>query len=169
MASKSEILFTLAIAPAPTCWRLPSPMRAESYNLGSGKGTNINQIYSTLKEITGYPGQVLHGPAKLGETRQIYLDAHKAGQELGWEPTVGLSAGLKLTVEVFSDGGAVRLIIVQTPLRISLFGGGTDFASYYRLDGGAVLTSAIDKYIFITVKPRFDQKLPRRLHPCRDG
>ena len=51
------------------------------------------------------------------------------------------------------------MIIIQTPLRISLFGGGTDFASYYRLDGGAVLSSAIDKYIFITVKPRFDQKL----------
>jgi D-glycero-alpha-D-manno-heptose-7-phosphate kinase len=51
------------------------------------------------------------------------------------------------------------MIIVQTPLRISLFGGGTDFPSYYEKEGGCVLTSAIDKYIFITLKNRFDQKL----------
>lgn len=51
------------------------------------------------------------------------------------------------------------MIIVQTPLRISFFGGGTDFASFYCSEGGAVLSSAIDKYIFITIKQRFDQKL----------
>jgi D-glycero-alpha-D-manno-heptose-7-phosphate kinase len=51
------------------------------------------------------------------------------------------------------------LIIVQTPLRISFFGGGTDFPSYYMEEGGCVLSSAIDKYIFVTVKKRFDHKL----------
>jgi D-glycero-alpha-D-manno-heptose-7-phosphate kinase len=51
------------------------------------------------------------------------------------------------------------LIIVQTPLRISLFGGGTDFPSFYMQEGGCVLTSAIDKYIFVTIKGRFDSKL----------
>lgn len=51
------------------------------------------------------------------------------------------------------------MIIVQTPLRVSLFGGGTDFRSYFEVDGGAVLTTAIDKYIFVTIKKRFDEKL----------
>jgi len=51
------------------------------------------------------------------------------------------------------------MIIVQTPLRVSLFGGGTDFPSFYRQEGGCVLSSAIDKYIFVTIKKRFDQKL----------
>lgn len=51
------------------------------------------------------------------------------------------------------------MIIVQTPLRVSFFGGGTDFPSYFRREGGCVLTSAIDKYIFITVKKRFDHLL----------
>lgn len=51
------------------------------------------------------------------------------------------------------------MIIVQTPLRVSLFGGGTDFPSFYREDGGFVLTTAINKYIFITIKQRFDDKL----------
>lgn len=51
------------------------------------------------------------------------------------------------------------MIIVQTPLRISLFGGGTDFPSFYMEEGGCVLSSAIDKYIFVTIKDRFDDKL----------
>lgn len=51
------------------------------------------------------------------------------------------------------------MIIVQTPLRISLFGGGTDFPSFYMEEGGCVLSSAIDKFIFVTIKDRFDDKL----------
>jgi D-glycero-alpha-D-manno-heptose-7-phosphate kinase len=51
------------------------------------------------------------------------------------------------------------LIVVQTPLRISFFGGGTDFPSFFMEEGGCVLTSAIDKYIFVVVKERFDDKL----------
>jgi D-glycero-alpha-D-manno-heptose-7-phosphate kinase len=51
------------------------------------------------------------------------------------------------------------LIIVQTPLRISFFGGGTDFPAFFMQEGGCVLSSAIDKYIFITIKKRFDSKL----------
>jgi D-glycero-alpha-D-manno-heptose-7-phosphate kinase len=51
------------------------------------------------------------------------------------------------------------VIIVQTPLRISFFGGGTDFPSFFMEEGGCVLTSAIDKYIFVSVKERFDTKL----------
>jgi D-glycero-alpha-D-manno-heptose-7-phosphate kinase len=51
------------------------------------------------------------------------------------------------------------LIIVQTPLRISFFGGGTDFREYFMQEGGCVLSSAIDKYIFVTIKERFDRKL----------
>lgn len=51
------------------------------------------------------------------------------------------------------------MIIVQTPLRISFFGGGTDFRSYFLQEGGCVLSTAIDKYIFVTIKRRFDRKL----------
>lgn len=51
------------------------------------------------------------------------------------------------------------MIIVQTPLRVSFFGGGTDFPSFFEEHGGCVLTTAIDKYIFVTIKRRFDTKL----------
>lgn len=51
------------------------------------------------------------------------------------------------------------MIITQTPLRISFLGGGTDFRAYFRHESGWVLTSAIDKYIYVTIKKRFDQKI----------
>lgn len=51
------------------------------------------------------------------------------------------------------------MIIIQSPLRVSLFGGGTDFPDYYCERGGCVLSSAIDKCIFVTIKRRFDDKL----------
>lgn len=51
------------------------------------------------------------------------------------------------------------MIITQTPLRISLAGGGTDFADYYTDRGGAVLSTAIDKYVFVVLKERFDDKI----------
>lgn len=51
------------------------------------------------------------------------------------------------------------MIIVQTPLRISFFGGGTDFPGYFLNEGGCVLSSAINKYIFVVIKKRFDDRL----------
>ena len=51
------------------------------------------------------------------------------------------------------------MIITQTPLRLSFFGGNTDFPDYYLKHGGCVLTTAIDKYIYCIVKKRFDKKI----------
>ena len=51
------------------------------------------------------------------------------------------------------------MIIVQTPLRVSFFGGGTDFPSFFEKEEGCVLSTAIDKYIFVTIKKRFDDKI----------
>jgi D-glycero-alpha-D-manno-heptose-7-phosphate kinase len=48
------------------------------------------------------------------------------------------------------------LIVVQTPLRVSFLGGGTDFEDFYANYGGAVLSTAIDKCVFVIVKERFD-------------
>ena len=51
------------------------------------------------------------------------------------------------------------MIISQTPLRIGLLGGGTDLPSYYLKHGGRVLNAAIDKYIYVVVKQRFDNDI----------
>lgn len=48
------------------------------------------------------------------------------------------------------------MIITQTPLRISFAGGGTDFKDFWQDHGGAVVSSAIDKYVNVIIKERFD-------------
>jgi D-glycero-alpha-D-manno-heptose-7-phosphate kinase len=45
------------------------------------------------------------------------------------------------------------LIVTRTPLRVSLAGGGTDLAEFYERDYGAVLSTTIANYIYVTVKP----------------
>jgi UDP-glucose 4-epimerase len=72
---------------------------SEIFNLGSGAGASVNAIFEHLKQITGYAREAIHGPAKLGETRRIYLEASKAARELAWRPEVGLEEGLRATVE----------------------------------------------------------------------
>src|SRR5262249_61191865 len=42
------------------------------------------------------------------------------------------------------------MIICRTPFRISFFGGGTDYPSWYRQHGGAVLAASIGKYCYLT-------------------
>ena len=79
--------------------------KAESgiYNLGFNKGTSVNEIYFHLKELTGYQQEAVHGPAILGETRQIYLDANKANKTFGWSPQLTLRQGLENTVQYFRE------------------------------------------------------------------
>lgn len=47
------------------------------------------------------------------------------------------------------------MIITRTPLRISIGGGGTDLPSYYRQFGGALISAAIDKYVFVGINKTF--------------
>lgn len=51
------------------------------------------------------------------------------------------------------------MIVVETPLRLSFNGGGTDFEDFYNLNEGAVLSTTIDKSVFVIVKERFDDKI----------
>ena len=51
------------------------------------------------------------------------------------------------------------MIIVRSPLRISLGGGGTDLPSYYREHEGFLIAAAIDKYVYITLHQTFAQEL----------
>jgi D-glycero-alpha-D-manno-heptose-7-phosphate kinase len=48
------------------------------------------------------------------------------------------------------------MIISRTPLRVSFFGGGSDLPAYYRRHGGAVLSTTIDKSVYVTVSRKFD-------------
>ncbi|HKX61254.1 MAG TPA: GHMP kinase [Verrucomicrobiae bacterium] len=51
------------------------------------------------------------------------------------------------------------MIISRTPLRMSFVGGGSDLPVFYRRFGGAVVSTAINRYVYITVNPKFDDRI----------
>jgi D-glycero-alpha-D-manno-heptose-7-phosphate kinase len=79
-------------------------------------------------------------------------------------------------------GISTAMVMSRTPFRVSLFGGGTDYPTWYREHGGAVIGTTINKYCYVsfrTLPPFFEHKhrivysrieLPRTIdeieHPC---
>ena len=64
---------------------------------------------------------------------------------------------------------APRLIVTRTPLRVSFAGGGTDLSAFYEHEPGAVVSTAISQYVYVTVtvarQPTFVGGLQARVVP----
>jgi UDP-glucose 4-epimerase len=71
------------------------------YNLGSGVGTSVNEIYGKLKEFLGFKGEHKPAPPRSGEIFKIYLKSVKASVDLGWSAETSLENGLKRTIKWF--------------------------------------------------------------------
>ena len=50
------------------------------------------------------------------------------------------------------------MIITKTPFRVSFCGGGSDMADFYREYGGCVLSTTINRYMYLTIHPYFDEQ-----------
>ena len=73
----------------------------ELINIGSGDELSVKELYGRLAELTGTRFDPIYAGARPGELQRIVVDASKAGQILGWSPTVPLEEGLKHTVAWF--------------------------------------------------------------------
>lgn len=51
------------------------------------------------------------------------------------------------------------MIISKTPMRMSFVGGGSDLPVFYRKFGGAVVSTAIDKFVYVSVNKKFDDRI----------
>ena len=61
------------------------------------------------------------------------------------------------------------MIIVRTPLRLSIAGGGTDLPSWYKNHGSMFISAAINKYIYITLqKTRYNDSINLRYSEIED-
>ena len=75
-----------------------------TYNIGTGRGHSVNELYRLLEEATSAQRPPIHGEAKPGEVFRITLECSRAERELGWQATTSFAEGLKLTVEAFAAG-----------------------------------------------------------------
>jgi len=70
-------------------------------NVGTGIETDVNRLYALLASAAGTDRPAKHAPAKPGEQMRSSVDPTRAGEVLGWRPTVALEEGLRRTVDWF--------------------------------------------------------------------
>lgn len=70
----------------------------DTFNVGTGRETSVNELFSALLEQTGSKAKPFHGMKKKGEQRRSCISALKLNRLLGWEPRVSLQEGLIKTV-----------------------------------------------------------------------
>lgn len=69
----------------------------ETFNVGAGTGTSINQLRKAIENIVGKRLAVKHLPPRLLDVREIVLDSTKLANATGWAPEVGLEEGIART------------------------------------------------------------------------
>jgi len=69
------------------------------YNIGSGVGTTVNELYRLLSKLLSFRQAPKYAPPRTAELQRIYLDPKKAKQELGWNAEIPIEKGLGLTIE----------------------------------------------------------------------
>ena len=74
----------------------------QAYNVGTGKGTSINALFHTLREVAGQKVTPKRGPRRPGDARHSYLDCTKIEEELDWRAEVSLQEGLAQTWRYFT-------------------------------------------------------------------
>src|SRR5579884_2802607 len=75
----------------------------QSYVIGTGKKTSVNQLYDALVKITGFKAPIEHAPKRPGDARSIVFDPLLAKAELDWTAKVDLIEGLRRTVDFFKE------------------------------------------------------------------
>ena len=75
----------------------------QAFNIGTGQGTTVNQIFQVLRSIIGYRWDAEHLAIRPGEVYRISLDCTRAAKELGWSPKVSLQEGLEQTAAFFRE------------------------------------------------------------------
>jgi len=91
-------------------------MEIGHFNVGSGRQTTVNELFSLLSHRLGVTVAATHGPERRGEQVTSALDSSLIGRKLGWKANVDLEQGLSLTVDWFRSraGGEGQPPLPQT-------------------------------------------------------
>ena len=71
------------------------------YNVANNRETSVNEIFDHLKAESGFPQDVIHGPARAGEVYRIFLTNDKIKAGMRWIPKVDMKEGMRRTVEYY--------------------------------------------------------------------
>jgi UDP-glucose 4-epimerase len=74
-----------------------------TYNVGTGRETDVVELFDTLAGLTDFRGERKHGPAQPGEQLRSCLDTARLAGAMGWAPGTSLPEGLGKTVDWFRE------------------------------------------------------------------
>src|SRR3954452_25589931 len=69
------------------------------FNVATGRRVDLNETFATLKQITGFSGDVKYGPERAGDVKHSLADMTRAEKHLGYKPSVSFEEGLRRTIE----------------------------------------------------------------------
>jgi UDP-glucose 4-epimerase len=69
------------------------------FNVATGRRVDLNEMFQTLKKLTGYSGEVHYGPERGGDIKHSLADITRAEKHMGYKPKVDFEEGLRRTVE----------------------------------------------------------------------
>jgi nucleoside-diphosphate-sugar epimerase len=72
-------------------------------NTATGNRVTLNQIFTILRDLTGYNGDPVYAPPRPGDIRDSLADISLAGQLMGYKPLVDLREGLRRTVDWYRE------------------------------------------------------------------
>ena len=75
------------------------------FNVATGTRVDLNETFQTLKKLTGYSGEVKHGPEREGDIKHSLADISRAEKAFGYKPAVNFEEGLKRTVDWYRGQG----------------------------------------------------------------
>lgn len=75
------------------------------FNVATGARIDLNEMFRVLKKLTGYPGEVNHGPERAGDVKHSLADLSRAEKHLGYKPQVNFEEGLRRTIDWYRAQG----------------------------------------------------------------
>ena len=81
----------------------PRDLDARAWNIGTGRGTSVNELADLLMRIAGRDVERLTAPERPGEVARSVLECSRAAAELGWRAETALEQGLERTMEHLNE------------------------------------------------------------------
>jgi UDP-N-acetylglucosamine/UDP-N-acetylgalactosamine 4-epimerase len=83
-------------------------LRGTIINIGCGARVSLNDLVGRIARDVGFDGEASYGKRRSGDVRHSLADIARAGEQLGYKPSVGLDEGLGCTVEWFRTKRLLR-------------------------------------------------------------
>lgn len=80
--------------------------RHRTFNIGSGRGTSLNELVRMIEGVLGRPVEVRHLPGRTYDIPVSVLDIGRARAGLGWQPRMAIEDGIARVLQSYAEGGS---------------------------------------------------------------